>query len=141
MNETETQELKVYEVTNRETGEKHYSVSTNAQDACEQAGWQIGNCYVVEQKPKRSLDAETPSQLVVKIPCLTCPFQYAECIKPEEAECPIQHNAPELNEWLKQVTKAHLCPYVGVELKKKDYLLRQKWVTIEEAVRELAPKS
>ncbi|GAH75838.1 unnamed protein product, partial [marine sediment metagenome] len=48
-----------------------------------------------------------------------------------------QPTAPELQEWLKQVTQAHLCQYYGQDLIMKDYNLGQKWVPMEKAIREL----
>ncbi|MBA7563525.1 hypothetical protein ES708_05184 [subsurface metagenome] len=137
MSETEAQELKIYELTNKDTGERHLSVSTNAQDACKQAGWLIGDCYVNQQKPKRKAGGDGHSALMVKIPCLTCPFQYAECRKPATEECPTRPSAPELQNWLKQATEAHLCDYVGQELSKIDYQLGQKWLPMEQAIEEL----
>lgn len=137
MSETETQELKIYEVTHRVTGQKHYAVSDNADNACKQAGWLIGDCFIVEQKPKRKPIGDNHSALLVKIPCQVCPFQYAECRKPAEADCPTQPNAPELQEWLKQAAQAHLCDYYGQELSQTDYHLNQKWVPMEQAIKEL----
>ncbi len=130
-------ELKIYEVTNRDTGEKHFAASYSAEEACKQAGWLIGDCFIREEKPKRKARGDDHSALLVKIPCQVCPFQYAECKKPAEAECPVQPNAPELNEWLKQAAQAHLCDYYGQELSETDYHLNQKWLPMEKAIEEL----
>ncbi|KKN21797.1 hypothetical protein LCGC14_0921770 [marine sediment metagenome] len=135
------QELSIYEVTHRETGKKSYQAATTAEDACKLAGWLIGDCFVNPQKPKYKHHDKGESELLVKIPCLTCPFQYAECRKPGTEECPTRPKAPELQEWLKQATESHLCPYVGEALKKTDYNLGQKWLPMEEAVKELSPKT
>jgi len=137
MSQTEAQELKIYEITHRATGETSFQAASSAEDACKKRGWPIGDCYVNPQKPRRSLDADTPSQLVVKIPCRTCPFQYGECRKPETEDCPTRPSAPELQNWLKQAAQAHLCQYVGVELSKTDYHLGQKWLPMEKAIEEL----
>ncbi|GAI43779.1 unnamed protein product, partial [marine sediment metagenome] len=48
MTTPEAQDLKIYELTNKTTGHKHFSVSTNPQDACKQAGWLIDDCFIVE---------------------------------------------------------------------------------------------
>lgn len=140
MSETGDQELKIYEIINQTTGEKSYQPATTAQDACKQAGWLIGDCYVNEQKPRRKPVPDHDTLILVKIPCQVCPFQYAECKKPAEAECLCQPNSPELQEWLKQISQAHLCDYAGRELTKKDYNLGQKWLPIEDAIKELSPK-
>jgi len=130
-------ELKIYELTNKDTGERHLSVSDNAQDACKQAGWIIGDCFVREVKPQRKARGDNHSALMVKIPCQVCPFQYGECLKPAKAECPVQPNAPELQEWLKQAAQARLCDYYGRELSETDYHLNQKWLPMVQAIEEL----
>ncbi len=62
-------ELKIYEVTNRDTGERHLAVSYNAQDACKQAGWLMGDCFIVEQKPTRKPTPDGETGLLYKVPC------------------------------------------------------------------------
>jgi len=141
MRETNNQELKIYEVNHRTTGEKSYQAATTAEAACKQAGWLVGDCFIVEQKPRRKPAPGHDPPLFVKIPCQTCPFQYTECRKPDGEECPTRPSAPEVQNWLKQVAEAHLCGYVGKDLSNKDYNLGQKWVRIEEAIKELAPKT
>ncbi len=140
MNASDTKHLKLYEITNRSSGQISYQPASNADDACKQAGWIIGDCYVFEQKPGRKPGPDQGTRLLVKIPCLTCPFQYTECKKPDTQVCPTQPTAPELQEWIKQAAQSHLCRFVGMDLTKKDYMLGQKWLPIEEAIRELAPK-
>jgi len=137
MSSPQTKDLKVYEVTNRTSGEKHLAVSYNAQDACKQAGWLIGDCFIVEQKPLSKRVADHDSQLLYKVPCQVCPFQYAECRRPADKECPVRPNAPELKEWLKQAAEAHLCDYYGQQLSEKDYHFNQKWIPLEQAIEEL----
>lgn len=131
---------KLYEVTNRTTGQKLHLISSNAQHACQQVGWLIGECYVVEQKPRRKPRPDHEPLLLVKIPCQTCPYQWAECRKPLPSDCPVRPQTPELMDWLKQVAQAHVCPYVGQDLNPKDYHLGQKWLKMEQAIEELAPK-
>ncbi|GAI52549.1 unnamed protein product, partial [marine sediment metagenome] len=106
MTTTEPKEQKLYEVNHRLTGERHYAVSDNPQDACLQAGWPSGDCHVVEQKPLCKYDKHERAILLVKIPCQVCPYHYAECDKPADAECPTRPETPDLDEWLKQVRKA-----------------------------------
>ena len=136
----EAEELKLYEVTHRATGESHFAVSNTAYDACVQAGWVIGDCYVVEQKPIAKYDKHERAILFVKIPCRVCPYQYTACNKPPEAKCPTQPETPELNQWLKEISKAHLCPHAGQDLGKRDYQKRLKRVPLEEATNELSTK-
>jgi len=140
MTDNREQELKIYEVTHRETGEKSYQAATNAQDACKQAGWLIGDCFVVAQKPRHRRKDKHETQPLVKVSCEVCPYQYAECRKPSNVGCPTRPSAPDFNEWTKQALKAHLCPYVGQALTRKDYFSHEKWVSVEEAVKELSAK-
>ena len=137
MSQDKNKELKIFELTNKDTGERHLSVSTNAQNACKQAGWPIGDCYVMEQQPRWKGGKHGDSTMLVKIPCLVCPFQYAECRKPLAEDCPTRPKAPELQEWVKQAAEAHLCNYVGQDLPKTDYHLGQKWLPMEQAIEEL----
>ena len=132
--------LKIYRVTDSFTGKVSYQAATNTRDACQQAGWLVENCYVVEQTSKTTAGRYSTSTILVKIPCKVCPFQYAECQKPEDGYCPVRPNAPELAEWLKQAARVHMCPFVGDDLRREDYENRQKWVKIEEAIKELASK-
>lgn len=130
--------LRIYEVSNRITGEKSYQAAKTTEDACKQTGWHIGDCFVNTQKPRHHHKDKGESELLVKIPCLTCPFQYAVCRKPATEECPTRPSAPELQNWIKQATEAHLCGYVGAELSKTDYHLGQKWLPMEQAIKELS---
>ncbi|GAI78175.1 unnamed protein product [marine sediment metagenome] len=132
-----SEELQIYEVTNRDTGERHLAISYNAQDACKQAGWLIGDCFTVEQKPTRKPTPDGETGLLYKVPCRVCPFRYGECKKPADKECPVRPNAPELKEWLKQITEARLCHYSGQELSEKDYHSNHKWIPLEQAIEEL----
>ncbi len=132
-------DLVIYEITNRTSGDKSYQAARNAQDACQQAGWLIADCYINAQKPRYKPVPDHAPLCLVKLPCEVCPFQYAECLKPDAGECPAQPTAPELGEWLVQAAQAHLCQYSGQELKKTEYQKRQKWVTIEDAIKLLSP--
>ena len=138
MNDNGHLELIVYEVTLRATGKKSYQAALTAEDAVKQAGWPIDECFVFAQNPRRQAVPDHDSILLYRIPCLTCPFQYTECRKPDTEDCPTRPTAPELQNWLKQAAEAHLCNYVGEDLSMKDYHLGQKWCPIEQALRELA---
>jgi len=140
MNTPEAKELKLYQITNTNTGERHFAVSDNAQDACLQAGWPIGDCYVVEQKPLAKYDKKERIRLMVKIPCQVCPHQLYDCNKPDNAECPVRLDTQDLNEWLKETSKAYLCLWSGEYLGKRDYQNRLKTTTLEQAIKELSPK-
>ena len=131
------QELKIYELMNKDTGEKRYAAGVNQMDCCRQLGWKIGDCFIREEKPKRKARGDNHSALMVKIPCQVCPFQYGECRKPAETECPVQPNAPDLKEWLKQAAEAHLCDYYGQELSNNNYHAGQKWLPMVQAIKEL----
>jgi len=133
-------ELQIYEVTNRDTGIKSYQAATNAEDACKQAGWLIGDCYVVVQTPKRPKKANNTAGLLVHLPCNVCPYQYSECAKPDSAICPHRPDSPELSQWLKQVSHASTCPYKGIDLTASDYRPGQKWLPLTDAISELSSK-
>ena len=141
MSETTDQELKIYEVTNKDSGDKRYVVGVNQMDCCRQLGWKIGDCFIREEKPKRKARGDNHSALLVKLSCQVCPFQYADCRKPPRVDCPVQPNSPDIHEWLKQAAEAHLCDYVGQELSNTDYHLGQKWLPMEQAIEELARTS
>ena len=137
MSINQDQELKIYELTNKNNGEKSYQAATTAEDACKQAGWLIDDCYVNPQNWQYHHNSKAGSQLRYKIPCQVCPFQYAECLRPADNECLVRPNAPELKQWLAQASEAHLCDYAGQELSEKDYHLNQKWIPLEQAIEEL----
>lgn len=133
--------LKIYEITHRESGVKSFQAAITAGEACKQAGWLIGDCYVIESRTKIKTHDKGDPDILVKIPCNTCSYQYAECTKPENEVCPCRSDAPELAEWLKQAATAHLCNFVGEELLKTDHQLGRKWVKMETAIRESTSKS
>jgi len=141
MSKTKAQELKIYEVSNQDTGQKLYKAATSPTDACKQAGWKIGDCYVFQQKPRSFHVPDHDPILKVKISCCTCPFQFAECTKPASEDCPTRPSSPELQNWLKQAAESHLCGHIGESLTKTDYNLGQKWVPMEQAIEELARTS
>ncbi len=133
-------DLQVYEVINKLTGIKSYQAATNAEDACKQAGWPSEDCYVVAQTPRRPRAAENKPGLLVHLPCTTCPYQYAECTKPENEVCPHRPDSPELSQWLKQVGHAPSCAHKGIDLTASDYRSRQKWLPLADAISELTSK-
>ena len=130
-------DLKIYEVVNRATGEKHYAATDSAQDACEQAGWLIGDCYVRELIPIRKPGQLSDPRQYVRISCHVCPYQYAECIKPADKECPVRPNTPDIYEWMRKATEAHLCQYTGQVLTPGGYKLSQKLVLLQEMIDKL----
>lgn len=140
MTQNKEEKLKIFELIHRPTGEKAFQAAPTAHNACKQAGWLIGDCYVKEQRPQRKLHANYNIRPLFKVSCKTCPWQYAECRKPADAVCPVRPMSPDLKEWLKHAGEAHLCPFVGCELERKDYLLHQKWLPEREAIAELTPK-
>lgn len=140
MNTPEADQLKLYEVTHRATGERHFAVAYNAQDACSQSGWLIGDCYVIEQKPLSKYNKHDRAILLVKIPCQVCPYHYAECTKPTDAECPIRPDTTDPGQWRKEISKVLICPHIGDDLGKRDYNNRLKRTPLEQAIVELSPK-
>jgi len=131
---------KIYEVTNRYTGDKHFTVAYDLKGACARLGWQIDDCYIYEVKPKFRKILGRQRGLLVYIPCRVCFYQYAECRLPTGQQCPCKPTSPELQEWIKQATAAHLCNHVGQSLSHKDYEKQIKWLPLSEAIEELAPQ-
>lgn len=135
MSQNNDTELKIYEFTNKTTGKKHFSMSDNAQDACKQAGWLIDDCLVREIYAELKASDKDPLQTMIATPCQVCPYQYAECTKLTQDECPVRHDTPTLAEWLKNVATAHLCKHTGQELTQKDYYQRRKWTLYGETIK------
>ena len=131
----------IYHITNATTGEKVLEAAHSPQEACQQAGWSVHDCYVVSARPQRRPGHYRDNQLYIKLTCKVCPYQYGECLRKDDQTCPCQSNTPDLKEWYTQVSKAHLCDFVGKHLMSQDYRLQQKWVTVEEALRILSPLS
>ena len=129
--------LKIYELTNKATGQKHVLASNNPQEACHQVGLLIGDCYFTERKPKRLQKGYGHPVLLINIPCRLCPFQYAECRKPVTDDCPHRPDSLDLNFWLQQASKLDRCEYYGQTLEKHDYELGQKWLPVNKAIEEL----
>ncbi|MBA7675856.1 hypothetical protein ES703_84095 [subsurface metagenome] len=137
MNQLNDQELKIYEITNRSSGERHFAASYSVEEACKQAGWDIGDCFIVHPPARSKATEKGETRTLVKVPCEICPYQYGECKKPDTEACPTRREAPELMEWTKQAALAHLCPFVGEVLTKKDYQNHQKWLPLSAAIEEL----
>lgn len=138
MSQNNTEKLRIYKITHRTTGARLYQVASNAEDALSLANRIPADCFIVELKPRRMPVPDHETIVLYKIPCDVCPYQYAVCDKPEDVECPTRYDIPDLKEWLKRASEAHLCPHVGIELYKIDYNLHQKWVPLEQAIRELS---
>lgn len=131
---------KIYRVTHLETGEQSYIASSAPLNACAGCGWQFGDCMVEAVQTFDRRSSKEPLGVYVKLACSVCSFQYAECTLPLDQQCPCSPDTPDWKEWLIQVSKAHLCDHVGVELEHKDYHFHQKWLPMDEAVKELSPK-
>lgn len=140
MNNSDSTPKKIYQVTHRESGEKRYIASSAAQNACAGLGWLIGDCHIYEVEPQLHNIQSFKTTLCIKVPCGVCSFQWAECQLSPGYECPCSPTTPDVQEWARQVVKAHLCTHVGVSLLRKDYYLHQKWLPLEEAVKELSIK-
>lgn len=140
MSQNENHELNIYELTNKTTGHRHFSVSDNAQDACKQAGWLIGDCVIRLLKPLVKPTKEGHYKPMVWMPCQVCPYQYCECTKPANDECPARDCTPDLDEWLKHVARAHLCQYIGEPLTHLDYNKRRKWTSYEHVIKTINPQ-
>ncbi len=126
MTEHKAQRPQIYMTINKNTGESHFLASHNAQEDCKEAGALIGTCYVINATPPPPQEPDIKLHRIKKILCQICPYQYGECTKPPEGECPLRTNTPDLQEWIKQSAKAHLCQYTGVALTEKDYYKHQK---------------
>lgn len=133
-------EIKLYEVISRSTGERLLKAATSAEDACKSACLLIGDCYVHEAEGRLRKNDEGHSRTMVKLSCQVCCYQYAECLKPDGIECPARSNVPDWKAWIKTVLRAHQCPHTGVELAIKDHELHQKWLPIDQAIKELSAK-
>jgi len=137
MSDNGNQQLKIYKLHNRDSGETRHSVAINPENACSLAGWPGRDCFVSEVKEQKGHGKAGDPLLKVKIPCNVCLYQYAECRKPFREQCPCRPESPDLNEWRRQAILAHLCDFTGQDLKIKDYHLQQKWCPLDEAIREL----
>ena len=133
MGETPTEGMKLYEVTNRITGEKRLTAANTAQQACELHGWMIGDCFVILYRTRTGQYRGEPHGDLVAVPCEVCPYQYAECIKPVGTECPVTSDVPDLQEWLKKISLAHLCLHVGEDMGKTNHRLHRKLTPFAEA--------
>jgi len=140
MSENERKREHIYQVTHRETGEKRIVASFDTHSACSGLGWMVGDCHVVEMQGEKHRVAGDWEPLCIRVPCNTCPFQWAECKLLPGSKCPCSINTPDQMEWLIQVTKSHLCSHAGIALTRNDYYLHQKWLPMELALQELAPK-
>lgn len=134
MSEKQIANLSIYRVTNTETGDRRWTVAVFAEEACKALDWPEADCHVVRLDAKRHTRPDGVKGLMVAVPCLVCPYQYAECQKPPQEPCPTRSNAPDLKEWLAQVTAAHLCNHVGQPIFKGDYESCLMWLTLPAAI-------
>ena len=137
MAEKKAETRSIYTITHRELGIVQNVAAPDAQTACQRLGWEIGDCHVFKQEPAWHHSPGRKSAFMVKVPCRVCTWQYASCSRRKEEVCPVQVNAQEVTEWLKQTCQAHLCKHVGAELTRKDYDLRQIWLPLPQAIQQL----
>lgn len=140
MSELKEAKKGIYQVNNRTTGDRRLAVATSADGACVSLGWLIGDCYVNFYRTLTGIYQHHRRFDLVAVPCETCPYQYAECRKPEGTECPVTLDVPDLNQWIKKISLAHLCDFVGEDIDKSHHQLHQKLIPFEEAIKELTPK-
>jgi len=129
---------KLYEITNQDTGERRTAVGTNAQGACESLGWQVGDCYCSLVRGHYKGNGQGGGECLFEVPCEVCSFQFAACTRLVGDKCPCSHENPDLKTWLQNVTTAHLCQFVGLDLAKNDHRRHRKLLTFDHAVRELS---
>ena len=141
MSENERDKKNLYEVTNRVTGDKRLTIANTAQQACELQDWMVGDCFVTLYRTLPGQYRGEKRSDLVAVPCEICPYQYAECAKPAGAECPVTSAVPDLIEWLKKISQAHLCDHVGVDMLQEHHRLHRKLIPFEEAVNALTPKT
>lgn len=127
----------IYQVTHRTTGEKRLTVASSAPHACSNFQWMVSDCYVTLYTTREGKYRNELRFDLVAVPCETCPYQYAECRKPESADCSVRNDVPDLHKWFQKVTLAHLCDFVGEDIDKSHHSLRHKLIPFEEAVKEL----
>jgi len=140
MSELKEPLMGIYEVTNRTTGQKHLAAAIKAEDACQSLGWETEDCFWHLYRTVTGKYQEKPRFDLVAVPCETCPYQYAECRKPEGTECPVTSDVPDLNQWLQKISLAHLCDFVGEDIDKSHHQLHQKLIPFNAAIKELSPK-
>lgn len=141
MTKPETEPRCIYRVTHRERGTIHHVAAESGQAACDSLGWTVGESHIFEVPRQRHPTRLNDPAIYVKLPCETCPYQRAECLRPALTTCPVRSDVPDIAQWIDKVLHAHLCDYVGVDLTVIDYGSHRKWVTIAQAVKELTPKS
>lgn len=138
MDELKRVTVMIYKATNTVTGVCAHIAAKDATEACKALGWDIGETYITVLEPRYTATQKRHGSFLYAVPCDVCPFQYAQCSRPKDRDCQVPHQAPELTEWLKQVSLAHLCPYVGESLDKEDYEKHKCWLPLESALALLA---
>ena len=140
MSRTQETEKKIFELRSRFTGDRQLVVAIDQADALKQVDGDIDRFAINEVRQYHRKETGAGCGYLVKIPTETCPYQYASCDRPTVYDCPLMPYHPELQEWLKRAHEAHLCSFTGHQLTKKDHMLKQKWVTMKDAVNELTAK-
>ena len=140
MSQTPETNKKIWELRSRFTGDRTLVVALDQTEALLQVKGDLDRYAVHEVKQYWKMQKGAGWDYRVAIPTETCPYQYGSCNRPEGTTCGFVGDCPDLQEWLKRAHQAHLCPHVGQQLTKKDHMLKQKWVTMADAVKELSAK-
>lgn len=134
MSERKIANLSIYRITNRLSGDRRWTVAVFAQEACKALDWPEADCHVVRLDTRHHTRPDGVKGQMVQVPCRVCPYQYAECQKPPEQPCPAWSRTPDLDTWLKAVSRAHLCDHVGQPIFKIDYESALMWLTLPAAI-------
>lgn len=123
----------IWRLINKDTGEVAYVPARTVEGACAARSWALPDTYFELLEPVWKTDHDGHRAFMLELPCDVCPYQYAQCLRPPKEECPVHHNAAELKRWLKQITQAHLCKYVGKSLTHKQHENQKVLMSREEA--------
>jgi len=134
MSTTPGTKLTLFMLVERVSGERHLVIAVDIPSACQQAGVNQEDVIASPAKPTFRKRKGGGLDFLVSVPTRTCPYQYAACKLPADQPCTLMPYHPDLHQWLKSATAAHLCQYTGVPMFKDDHALMRKWVTMEEAI-------
>ena len=134
--QTRETELKLYKATPRVSGTPWLLVAKSLPEAVKLLKESAPQFMVEEVRQYVKTMRGTGRGYYVCVPCKTCPYQYGECRKPADGECAVKIGAPDMTEWIKRASEAHMCKWVGVALSKTDHAMGQKWQKTEDAIIE-----
>ena len=140
MNQTLETKLNLYKAVPRVTGTTWILIASCQAEAEKQLGDSANQFNIMQVKVRRHGSEEKGYHDWVLVPAKTCPYQYGECRRPPEGECRVKGGAPDMTEWIRRATEAHLCQWTGVTLSKTNHALCQKWIRKEDAILEFARK-